>query len=409
MINLQPPYLPLPPSWFPGHMRKFLELLPALLTRTDVVVELRDARLPFTSINSQLEGALRKWRAERGRRLRLTSTFLPRPCEHLIVFSKRDLVPEWGIEPFQRAMTNKFPEQTTFFATWQRQRDIQHLSDMLVNVAKQYPHSPELNVLVVGMPNVGKSTLLNSLRNIGIKGPTPKALQTSAQPGLTQALSTRLKLSVDPPIYAFDSPGVMLPFLGSGKAGAERGVKLALIAGIKEGLYDVQALAEYLLYRLNVLNPIAPAYMELLPDDWSPTTNIEEFLEGVAYRMGMMTKGGEPDLARSAVYVVRWWRDHGARRTAAASLRAHDATYPDSIIQGWGFDLQWHVTRDELKAQDRVSLIQSKMEECVDEHRKSMQQEEEEGVNTSATQKRKATVAEQKMRRQQRNFRRRKH
>lgn len=58
---------------------------------------------------------------------------------------------------------------------------------------------------------------------------TPKALQTSAQPGLTQALSTRLKLSLDPLVYAFDSPGVMLPFLGQGEEGAERGVKLALI------------------------------------------------------------------------------------------------------------------------------------------------------------------------------------
>ena len=142
------------------------------------------------------------------------------------------------------------------------------------------------------MPNVGKSTLLNSLRDIGIPRrrfrlvflsviylplvhkyvATPKALRTSAQPGLTRALSTRLKLSEDPLVYSFDTPGVMLPFLGRGDRGAERGVKLALIgmqllgpgtstmitrlgpAGIKEGLYDNEALAAYLLYRLNVLN-----------------------------------------------------------------------------------------------------------------------------------------------------------
>jgi hypothetical protein len=103
---------------------------------------------------------------------------------------------------------------------------------------------------------------------------TPKALQTSAQPGHTRALSTRLKLSEDPLVYSYDSPGVMLPFLGKGNRGAERGVKLALIgkinliipalfaekdfatAGIKESLYDVEALVAYLLYRLNILNPI---------------------------------------------------------------------------------------------------------------------------------------------------------
>ena len=58
---------------------------------------------------------------------------------------------------------------------------------------------------------------------------TPKALRTSAQPGLTRALSTRLKLSQDPLVYSYDTPGVMLPFLGRGNRGAERGVKLALI------------------------------------------------------------------------------------------------------------------------------------------------------------------------------------
>jgi len=105
-----------------------------------------------------------------------------------------------------------------------------------------------MNVLVVGMPNVGKSTLLNALRTIGISGResfsslhllaiartqyilgTPKALRTSANPGHTRVISTRLKISEDPLIYSYDSPGVMLPFLGQGPKGAERGIKLALI------------------------------------------------------------------------------------------------------------------------------------------------------------------------------------
>jgi ribosome biogenesis GTPase A len=46
------------------------------------------------------------------------------------------------------------------------------LNLLFVDVAKQYPHAMELNVLVIGMPNVGKSTLLNALRNMGIKGRT---------------------------------------------------------------------------------------------------------------------------------------------------------------------------------------------------------------------------------------------
>lgn len=50
------PVLPAPPSWYPGHMTQFTRLLPTLLRRTDVVLELRDARLPLTSINRNFEG-----------------------------------------------------------------------------------------------------------------------------------------------------------------------------------------------------------------------------------------------------------------------------------------------------------------------------------------------------------------
>jgi len=127
------------------------------------------------------------------------------------------------------------------------------LTRLTPDVARSHPSATELNVLVIGMPNVGKSTLLNALRDIGIRGrkslpiflsnistdglifflpveiATPKALRTSGHPGLTQAISTRLKLSQEPLVYAYDSPGVMLPFLGRGDLGAERGVKLALI------------------------------------------------------------------------------------------------------------------------------------------------------------------------------------
>ena len=52
---LRPP-LPPPRSWYPGHMSKFARQLPALLARTDVVLELRDARLPLTSVHPALEG-----------------------------------------------------------------------------------------------------------------------------------------------------------------------------------------------------------------------------------------------------------------------------------------------------------------------------------------------------------------
>ncbi|KAG1876814.1 P-loop containing nucleoside triphosphate hydrolase protein [Suillus tomentosus] len=404
------PALPSPPSWFPGHMNRFTKQLPALLSRTDVVLELRDSRLPLTSINNNLESAINKWRAERGHHSthvtpissttsRNSSLGYGGPiCERIVVLNKRDFVPEWGVEPFKRAMKTKFPDQTVHFASCNKPRDIRSLSEMLINIAKRNPHATEMNVLVIGMPNVGKSTLLNSLRNMGIPGRTPKALQTSAQPGHTRAISTRLKLSEDPLVYSYDSPGVMLPFLGRGDRGAERGVKLALIAGIKESLYDIEALVAYLLYRLNVLNPISPAYLILLPPGSRPSTDAEDFLEQLAIRLNMLLRGGEKDTVRAAKWFVEWWRNEGGLVSASVPEKlptGSDGFHAPSLRRGWGFDFEWTVDASiNSTGGDFESAVQMKMEECIDESIRAASEDERSGVGISTTQERKRSWQE---------------
>jgi hypothetical protein len=80
--------LPPAPSWFPGHMAAFAKALPSLLTKAHVVLEVRDARLPLTSVNSHLEASLVEWLNARHKTGGVR--------ERIVVYTKKDLVPSWG-------------------------------------------------------------------------------------------------------------------------------------------------------------------------------------------------------------------------------------------------------------------------------------------------------------------------
>jgi len=100
------PILPPAPSWYPGHMHRFIKQLPALLQDTHIVLEARDVRLPLTSINPEFESALDSWRAARG-----NGTF--GLCQRIVVYTKRDLVPKWGEEVRHLPLLNfSFPLQS---------------------------------------------------------------------------------------------------------------------------------------------------------------------------------------------------------------------------------------------------------------------------------------------------------
>ncbi|CAE6429093.1 unnamed protein product [Rhizoctonia solani] len=311
-----PPLLPIAPSWYPGHMRRFFTQLPELLARTHIVLEARDSRLPLTSINPEFEAALERWRKSRSSGL----------CERIVVYTKRDLVPRWGEEPLRKALAKHFNHRVHFTAEGKPHTIRRLHSDIVSLVKDRADQSSSYNVLVIGMPNVGKSTLLNALRWTNTAG-AAKALRTSPLPGLTRTTSTPLKLHTDPLIYSVDTPGVMVPFLGRGEAGKERAMKLALAAGIKESLFDTETMCSYLLHKLYLLNPKAPAYMSALPPSSPEPTTTDEFLEILATRLGALQKGGSLDVERAERWFVHWWRSGGA------------VEHPSPF--GWGFDFDF--------------------------------------------------------------------
>ncbi|NXN76702.1 MTG1 GTPase, partial [Himantopus himantopus] len=129
-----------------------------------------------------------------------------------------------------------------------------HLSLQVVPlVAKLVGNSPryhraestEYSILVIGVPNVGKSSLINSLRRLHLK--KGKATAVGGEPGVTKAVLTRIQVCEKPLMYLVDTPGVLPPKLGD----VETGMKLALCGAIRDHLVGEDIMADYLLYVLN--------------------------------------------------------------------------------------------------------------------------------------------------------------
>ena len=167
----------------------------------------------------------------------------------------------------------------------------------------------------------------------------------------------------------------------------------------------------------------APAYLKILPPGTQPLTDVYEFLDLLARRLGMLRRGGVRDTGRAAVWFVQWWRNEGGLAAAAS---------PSAAARGWGFNFQWDlatpattpptsdpsagavapsdaasVGSEQGKVSHDEAAIQARMEACIDRFEQEAGTEEESGVNVSKTQEKRKARAELLARRKAKSERKR--
>ena len=265
-----------PINWYPGHMAKTRRLLQDQLKRVDLVIEVCDARLPFSSRNPEL--------------LRMTTG-----KRRILLLNKADLAdPEatrrW-VRFFQARGETAYPVHAISLKSKELLGTIDRSVRDVVETAEEKGIRKTIRVMVIGVPNVGKSTLINRLRGTSIA-------KTGDRPGVTKSNQW---IHVTPYLDLMDTPGMLWPRLDDQLAAR----RLCYIGSVKDDVVDIYALAISLLEDLKASCPETLSVRFHVED-----LNVEnvELLDAVCRGRGWLLRGGRFDYDRCCNVVLDEFR-----------------------------------------------------------------------------------------------------
>ncbi|EDV92739.1 GH18661 [Drosophila grimshawi] len=258
-------------NWFPGHMTKGMRQIQQKLRNVDCIVEIHDSRIPFAGRNSQFFETI-------------TGNGVK---PHILVLNKVDLLGKKQQRSVLKQLRAQQPElRNILFTNCKDQRnhgvlDILPLASKLVAESSRFnrTQSAEHNIMIIGVPNVGKSSIINVLRNVHLK--KRSAARVGAEAGVTRSVGERIKIQEQPPVYMIDTPGILQPSVTDD----EMGMKLALVGCLPDHIVGEDLIADYLLYWLNRHRRLD--YVQLLGLSSGPSDNISAVLAEFAQREGM--------------------------------------------------------------------------------------------------------------------------
>lgn len=261
-------------NWYPGHMKKTRELIQENLKLVDAVLEVIDARIPRSSRNPIIDE-------------------LVKGKKRILVFNKSDLADNeatkaWA-EEFQRQgflslTTNCMSGEGTV-------RLLKRLENLQEEKNRGQARKKPYRLMIVGVPNVGKSSLINRLTG-------RKSTQTGDRPGVTKG---KQWLSLPGNMQLLDTPGILWPKFED----PEVGRNLAFCGSIKDEILDVASLA------LELISLLQREYPELLAQRYKleelPQTPLET-MEAAAQKRGCILPGKKIDYERIARVVLDEFR-----------------------------------------------------------------------------------------------------
>lgn len=264
-------------QWYPGHMAKAKRLLSEQLVKVDLVVELCDARLPLSSRNPALDEMIRHKR----RVLLLCKADLAQP----------DKTQQW-LAYFQKQGIDAMAYDKSPQKTKQARQLIEYAARDLLERNQRRGIQKTLRAMVVGVPNVGKSTFINRLYGGSVT-------KTGDRPGVTKSNQW---VKVSPYLEVLDTPGMLWPKLNDQRAA----IRLAYIGTIKDAVYDQYELCAILLRDLlNVMKQETIARYKIK----NPSAEKYELLDEVCRGRGFLMRGGEYDYDRCCAVILDEFRE----------------------------------------------------------------------------------------------------
>jgi len=249
-------------QWFPGHMHKAGQEMKKILPQMDLIIEVLDARLPYSSSNPMLA-------AIRG----------DKPC--IKILNKADLADPALTVIWQNYLEQEQGIKTLVLSANETSRGKELIAMCQKLVPQKASSIKKIQALIMGIPNVGKSTLINALAGRLIA-------KTGNEPAVTKV---QQRIIVDDAVVLHDTPGVLWPNLEN----HDSGYRLAITHAIKETAFENHDIALYAVKYLMQQYPEA-LLSRFHVDDI--TDHEQTMLEKMAQKRGCIKAGGVADIER---------------------------------------------------------------------------------------------------------------